>query len=249
MSETSTECCSNCGTVLEADDLFCPDCGKKNKGSVSGEKSKGSVKDQPQAKKKQSEFSNIKGKALIDLMYAPLCLSEFHSRYPFLATGPDSQEYELAVERGCNATKKQPEILRIQSTPRFWALQKPGMFRRLLTIFVDLCIWGGMFMAGLVFLIGSHKSGGMVRTLAMGESLRPIFALLWFVISCFIYTAVAEAYLGSTIGGFVAGTRVVNPYGNNLTLGEATGRQFLKFLSPILFIFGPGNSDYEVVLA
>jgi len=232
--------CSNCGTILDGDDMFCPDCGNRNDNSV----------EKPaEAKQRSTKSQKITGKDMVDLLMNPVGLSKFLSSYPYLATGPNSEEYETAIEKGSNAAKKHGVELLMQTRPRQWALLKPGMIRRIMTILFDVFIWGAFFAGMLTVIIGSHKGGGILRAIGLGSApMRSGAAFIWFGISLFGYTALAESVLGSTIGGFLCGTRVVNEYGNKLTVSQAFFRQFTKLLYPLNFIFGPGTDDYEVVL-
>ena len=231
--------CSNCGSILEAGDAFCADCGRKNEATVAP---------MEKAKDRSKDLDHINGQELIDLMYNPVGLNEFKKNYPYLTTGPNSEEYETAVERAMGKTKEQPILLRLAAGPRMWAITKPGMIRRLFNIVIDVALWGAIYMAILVMVIGSHKGGGILRAIGLGsESIRGGFAFLWFVVSYFGYTAVAEAFLGSTLGGFICGVSVVNDYGCKFTLGQAFGRSITKYLYPLNFLMGPGDEDYEVV--
>lgn len=231
--------CDNCGTVLMPDDLFCSDCGKKNPSTKL---------DLPKAKQRQEDISNVGGDELIELMYSPVNLRDFHNNFSFLSTGPDSEEYNTAIERGLEVAKEPPIIVRLGSYPRRWAIKKPGLFRRFLTMIIDMPLWIGFCLVVLAVVIGSKDGGGLLRALGMrAEGPRGLFALIWCPLSYLVYTAGAEILFGTTIGGLVAGTRVVNDYGNSLTPWEIVKRQFSRLIAPLMAIMG-GNGDHEIVV-
>jgi uncharacterized RDD family membrane protein YckC len=179
-------------------------------------------------------------------MYEPVGLKDFHNHYSFLSTGPDSEEYITAIERGLSATKETPIIVRFGSYPRRWAIKKPGVFRRLLTMIIDVPLWGAFCFLVLAAVIGSHEGGGLFRTLGL-NNLRGAFAAIWVPLSYFVYNVGAEFLFSTTIGGLLAGTRVVNDYGNKLTLWEIIKRQFSRLITPLLVITG-GAGDHEIVV-
>lgn len=231
--------CKNCGTILGAEDVFCSDCGHKNE-STPVEFSKA---------KKATIDINCSGKELVDLMYDPVPLSVFHSKYGFLSTGPNSEEYNLAIEKGLNLAKEKPIIMRFNSYPRRWAILKPGKIRRFITMLIDCIGWIALFLGVLVLVIGNHKSGGLLRSVGLGaDSIRGGFAFIWFILSYFVYTAGAEFLLGTTIGGLITGTRVVNDYGKSLTAWELFKRQFRRLFFPITVFMGALNDDHEIVV-
>ena len=229
--------CENCGTILTSEDAFCSDCGKKNPNSGLN---------LPEAKERDANCCSVSGDELIKLMYEPVGLKDFHNHYSFLSTGPDSEEYITAIERGLSATKETPIIVRFGSYPRRWAIKKPGVFRRLLTMIVDVPLWGAFCFLVLAAVIGSHEGGGLFRTLGL-NNLRGAFAAIWVPLSYFVYNVGAEFLFSTTIGGLLAGTRVVNDYGNKLTLWEIIKRQFSRLITPLLVITG-GAGDHEIVV-
>lgn len=231
--------CENCGTILSSEDIFCPDCGKKNNDSAT---------ELPEAKTRNEECCSASGEELVELMYSPVNLRDFHNNYSFLSTGPDSEEYNLAIERGLKVAKDKPVIMRFGSYPRRWAIQKPGYFRRLITMLIDVPLWGAFCFLILAAVIGSHEGGGLIRALGISsEAPRGIFALIWVPLSYFVYTAGAEILFGTTPGGLLGGTRVVNEYGNRLTAWQVIKRQFSRLITPLLVITG-GAGDHEIVV-
>ena len=231
--------CENCGRILGIEDVFCPDCGKKNSDSQL---------DLPEAKQRDESICSASGEELIELMYSPVNLRDFHNHYSFLSTGPNSEEYNLAIERGLKIAKETPVIMRFNSYPRRWAIQKPGYFRRFITMILDVPLWGVFCFLVLALVIGSHEGGGLIRALGItSKSLRGIIAFIWLPLSYFVYTAGAEILFGSTLGGLIAGTRVVDEYGNRLTAWEIIKRQFSRLITPLLVITG-GAGDHEIVV-
>ena len=197
--------------------------------------------------KTETGLENFDGQVLIDLMYNPVGLSEFRAKYPYLSNGPYGPDYIEAIEKALAKTKEKRIRMRLEGSPRRWALRKQGTIGRLFNIAIDVVLWGALFFGGLVFFIGSHKSGGLLRAMGLGaNNIRSGFAFIWFVVSYFGYTALAEAVLGSTIGGLICRVAVVDEHCRPLTLSQTFFRQMTKFLSPIVLLFGP-EEDYEVV--
>ena len=84
-----------------------------------------------------------------------------------------------------------------------------GFWRRVVAAFIDSCILGVVAATG----IG--------------------------VIACFIYFPLCEAFWdGSTIGKKAMGLKVVNYNFETITIGQAFGRYFAKFLSTIALYLG-----------
>lgn len=230
--------CSECGADMEIDAKGCPKCGHRNETIVSK---------LPKAKERNTALQNFDGQVLIDLMFAPVGLGKFRKNYGYLTTGPNSEEYITAIEKALEKTSEKRITLRLQGGPRRWALKKQGTLGRLFNIGIDSILWAAVYFAVLVYVIGSHRSGGVLRNMGLGsEQIRGGFAMAWFFISYFVYTALPEAILGSTVGGLICRSAVVDDYGNYLSLGQALARQITKFFSPIQLFFG-GDEDYEVV--
>ncbi len=211
--------CSNCGTALGAEDLFCQTCGTKNETAPAP---------LPQSKSKSDVQLDLTPEDVLGLVYEPVSLREFRSKFSALTTGPDSAEYNLAIERGLSIAEEPPEIVRLGTYPRFWAIDRPFILKRLMTMAVDSFAWLVLYLVGLEL------------------SEHPLFVLIWLVGSYFLYTAVAERKLGTTLGGLIFGTRVVNEYCNPLTMGQIIGRQIKRIFAPILLIFWQ-SQDNEIV--
>lgn len=111
---------------------------------------------------------------------------------------------------------------------------------------VDSLLWFLMFTMILELLVGDKPGGGILRSISAEEGLRSIFILSWFFGSYFIYTALPEYIMGTTIGGLVFGSRVVNEYGNKLTFWQIIKRQIKRIFAPILLIFWQSR-DNEIV--
>ncbi len=231
--------CKNCGTIIEADDAFCPDCGTK---------SQNEVEDLPEAKKRGFESDLVSGERMIALVYEPLPLHRFHEEFPFLRE-PDTEEYNAAIEKGLALAEETPVKMRLASSPRRWAIQRPSGFRRFLVMVTDICLWILTMVSIMILFAGDESGGGLLRSMGVKEEgLLALFRLIWFVASYFIYTLGAELLLWTTVGGLIFGTRVVDEYGNKLSFWKLLKRSIGKLFAPILFIFGGLANDHEIVM-
>ena len=231
--------CKNCGTILDADDAFCPDCGTKTTNEVAELK---------EAKTRSEESDLVSGEQMIDLVYNPRPLHQFHEEFPFLRE-PETEAYEAAIEKGLALAKEPPVIVRLGSYPRRWAIQRPGSFRRALVMLIDTALWIALLVFIMNLVAGGENSGGLMRSMGVTEK-GPIaiFRLIWFISSYFIYTIGAEYVLWTTVGGLIMGTRVVDEYGNKLSLWELIKRSIGRLFAPVLFLFGGLANDHEIVI-
>lgn len=159
----------------------------------------------------------------------PLPLGEFRARMPWMAqgeTGPFWNQIRETIKAG-----KDADLLNLlPRPPRDVGIQKPGLFRRLLTLVIDLpaCV--------VLMLIGSVGLLPLVE--ASKDPLAGAVFIVWFVLVYGLYFAGSEWLLGATPGGMLLGVRVVDGFGNPASLGLCLVRLFTRFLPILAVVLG-----------
>ncbi len=225
---SSTKPCKACGAGIESLTKECPNCGfNPNKGRL-------------------SDLEKKRAQEVVKLIEKPVRLSEFKRKYPFLNQGEFDTDYVRIIDHAMQSTKSKQIRHTLTSFPREWAIQKVGLFRRFLTLFIDWPILLGIFLGGLAVLIGSATEPGI---LPLNNGGKAAIAWVWFFISYFLYFVGSEHILGATIGGFFVGIRVVNKFGNRQSFSILLFRNLYKlipFVGP--YALAPYvKPDHEIV--
>ncbi len=185
-------------------------------------------------------------KEVLELIHAPVGLKEFKYRYPYLKRGEYDTVYIGVIGKAMGLGKSKLITNQLASFPRSWGIQKVGLFRRFLTLFIDWPIVFALFLGGLVFFIGSATEPGI---LGLQGGVKAAFAWAWFFVSYFFYFAGTESILGASLGGFFCGVRVVDEFGNKQTLSAILKRNLYKLI-PLIgpYALAPYvKPDHEVV--
>jgi predicted amidophosphoribosyltransferase len=224
--------CPGCGIGVERLAKVCPDCGF----NIEEGKSLGHVKEDRQ-----------RAKEVLELIDSPVSLSQFKQKYPYLTQGDMDADYVRIIEQALSLGKSQPIVnLQLASYPRQWAIQKVGIFRRLLTLMIDAPVLLALVLGGLVLFIGKADEPGM---LGLTGDARGFFALGWLFFCYFAYCVGTEFIFGATLGGLVCGVRVVNRFGRRqsvMTLVKRNAIKLLPFIGP--YTMAPYvKPDHEVV--
>jgi len=230
--EPNEEPCPACGIGVGREAKVCPDCGF----NIEKGKSQGHVKEDRQ-----------RAKEVLALIDSPVSLSKFKEKYPYLTQGDMDPDYVRIIEQALSLGKSQPIVnLQLASCPRQWAIQKVGIWRRLLTLMIDAPALLALIGVGLVLCIGKADEPGM---LGLTGDARGVFAFAWFFLCYFAYCVGTEWVFGATPGGLVCGIRVVNRFGKRQSLMTLVKRNTIK----LLVLIGPYTMapyvapDHEVV--
>jgi uncharacterized RDD family membrane protein YckC len=136
--------------------------------------------------------------------------------------------------------------LQLASYPRQWAIQKVGVARRFLTLFIDLPLFAALCLGGLAVFMGSATEPGMLK---LTGGAKAAFGWGWFFVSYYCYFAGTEIIFGATIGGLLCGTRVVDKFGNRQSFSTLLKRNTYKLI-PLLgpYVMSPHiKPDHEIV--
>ncbi len=185
-------------------------------------------------------------KEVLGLIHAPAGLKEFKRHYPYLNRGKFDTVYVRVIEKAMDLGKSKQIVNRLASFPRSWGIQKVGLLRRFLTLFIDWPIVLALFLGGLVFFIGSASEPGIFGLQGGGKA---VVAWVWFFISYFLYFVGTESVLGASMGGFFCGIRVVDEFGNKQSYSAIFKRNLYKLI-PLLgpYAMAPYvKPDHEVV--
>lgn len=185
-------------------------------------------------------------KEVLGLIHVPVRLKEFKRHYPYLNQGQFDTVYVRVIEKAMDMGKSKQIVNRLASFPRSWGIQKVGLLRRFLTLFIDWPIVLALFLGGLVFFIGSATEPGVLGLQGGGKA---AFAWVWFFISYFLYFVGTESVLGASIGGFFCGIRVVDEFGNKQRFFAIFKRNLYKLI-PLIgpYAMAPYvKPDHEVV--
>lgn len=257
--KAATETCENCNHIIKSTDAFCPQCGQGQEvpcpSCGSGIDPKAAICPEcgfdvkEGTSQKYTADDKRKAKEVLALLDAPVGLSEFKKAYPYLTRGGMDPEYVRVIEQAMIKGKSQKIVsLQLASFPRQWALLKVSITRRFMTLLIDGPAVLGLFLGGLVVLIGSAEEPGV---LDLSQTARGGVAWAWFFVSYYAYSVLTERMFGATIGGIVCGIRVVGKFGGRLSLGALIKRSTYK-LVPLLgpYIFAPFvKPDHEIVKA
>lgn len=256
---TAAETCLNCNEPIKTTDAFCTKCGQAKEAPCpscgSGIDPKATICPEcgfdvkEGTSQKYTADDKQKAKEVLALLDAPVGLGKFKKAYSYLAKGDMDPQYVRVIEQAMMKGKSQKIVsLQLASCPRQWALLKVSLLRRFMTLLIDGPAVLGLFLGGLVLLIGSAKEPGV---LDLSQNARGGVALGWFLVSYYAYFVLTEKILGATIGGVVCGIRVVNKFGERQSLGALIKRNTYK-LVPLLgpYIFAPFvKPDHEIVKA
>lgn len=159
---------------------------------------------------------------LLELLDEPLRLSEYRRRFPHVVAGERSEEYRRLVSE-ILAADVRPELkARLQNhPPRYWALQRPGLFRRFLSLVVDVPTYFVMMGVGLVALDPAHGNQPLTTAQAL-----PMLG--WLLGSFLFYFLGLEWLLAATPGGLLTGLRVVDERGGRPSPLLCLKRFFLR---------------------
>lgn len=233
--------CPSCGEKLEPGDQFCAGCGAKTAPQAPPPPPK---KDR-QARKKEkqananAQFQQATGKGLeqlnneiINLMAEPLPLRHYRERFPILLNGETDPAWETLKEYMFQKSPPPPVHARLTGSPRDWGIQKPGFFKRLLTLIVDLPV---LFV---LMAVGIANGPPLARVLGFGHnSAGEGVIMIGYFLAAFIgYYALTELILGASFGGLLMGLRVVDDYGRPPGIGFLIMRQVWKILD-VFFMF------------
>ncbi len=234
--------CSSCGQVVtEGESRACPGCGCGVAGNrnLCGNCGFDFNENHPVEETQMA-------KEVLELMHSPVRLSDFKHRYPYLTKGKFDTVYVRVIEKTVEMGKSVQIAHHLASFPRSWGIQKVGLLRRFITLFIDWPIVLAMFLGGLAFFIGSAVEPGILGLQGGGKT---VFAWAFFFISYFLYFAGTEFILGASIGGLCCGVRVVDEFGNKQRFSAIFKRNLYKLIP----LIGPHamapyvKPDHEVV--
>ncbi len=231
-----TQPCPACGIGAEPSLNVCQNCGYEftpdNKFTLGNESS--SIEEKQMARD------------VLELLHAPVRLSVFKRLYPYLNQGKFDTVYVRVMEEAMKIGKSKQIVNILASFPKRWGIQKVGLLRRFLTLFLDWPILLALFLGGLVVFIVSATEPGL---LALKGGMKATFVSAWFFASYFLYFAGTEFVLGATIGGLFCGVRVVDEFGSKQSFRALFKRNIYKLI-PLIgpYTMAPYvKPDHEVV--
>lgn len=238
--------CPECREPLESGDRFCAGCGSavpEGEDSVNPP----SVQSEPVPAGKKRKVGNGNrvnretGKSLdelshdvIQLMARPLPLHQYRQLFPYLLTGATGKTWSTLKEFMFRQDPPAPIHTRLTSPICDWALQKPGFFRRMMTLIIDLPILLVLFSIGIRNGPAICRSLGFARD-SLGEG---VIMISYFLISLIGYFTVTELIFGASLGGLLLGIRVVNDFGGTPSVGFLIMRQVWKILDVVAMFMG-----------